>query len=223
MHLRRHAVRLMILWAIVGIVVAAFALNGVRMNLLTKDVHQLAKNWEAHEDLPPYYGMLSNIGALIWCSAVAAMLFASFQLAGGVEASEARKCLRWCALLTFLVMIDDFFMVHEYVFPRVLGLSERLPVAVYCIGFIAFFVRYAKFLRNNTHWQVLALAVGLLVVSEAADVTSTVGIDVEDGFKIAGLIAYSYYWVHASWLLTTGAKTETATQLVESSSCERPT
>lgn len=186
--MKRHLLRVAILWAALGIIVGLFSLGGVKMSHLTRDPAQLMHT-------PVYKGFLSNMGALIWCAAAVAPFFASF-----LARNADRPFLRWIALINLVLMADDFFLLHDVVFPLYLHLPEKLMVAFHPAALGIYLVYYRRRLLRGTEWRLLALAVGVLGISQAVDFNLLPGgIDVEDGFKLGGMIVWTYYWCLTAW------------------------
>jgi hypothetical protein len=188
----RHLIRILCFWAFFGAIVAAFAVSGIGMAKLSRDPAELA-------DVQFYYGLLSNLGILVWAAGAFISFFASFH----VEGSQIRSLLRWAGILTLILLLDDFLLIHEEVFPNVLHLPERLVYVFYLITFPAFFFRHLKVILRETEYRILGLGIVLMGMSVLVDIHLLPGgIDVEDGLKLAGMVAYSYYWVFTSHRLT---------------------
>jgi len=189
----RHLTVIFCIWAFFGAIVGAFAGSGIRMTKLSKDPAQLAS-------FPIYYGLLSNLGILVWAAGGIISLFASFH----VEGAKIRSLLRWAGILTLILLLDDFFLIHDILFPRVLRLPEWLVYLFFLVAFPLFFLRHLKPIFGQTEYRILALGVFLLGLSFLIDMNVLPGgIDVEDGFKLAGMVAYSYYWIVTSHELIT--------------------
>jgi hypothetical protein len=185
----RHLIRICCIWSFFGAIVGTFAGSGIHMTKLSKDPAQLAS-------FPIYYGLLSNLGILVWAAGGIISLFASFHVEG---ANKIRSLLRWAGILTLILLLDDFFLIHDILFPRVLRLPEWLVYLFYLVAFPLFFLRHLKAIFAQTEYRILALGVFLLGLSFLIDMNVLPGgIDVEDGFKLAGMVAYSYYWIVTS-------------------------
>jgi hypothetical protein len=186
--LYRHLMRISCVWAFFAAIVAAFAASGIRMAKLSRDPAELA-------DVPIYYGLLSNLGALVW----AAGAFISFFASSHVDDSKVRSLLRWAGILTLILLLDDFLLIHDEVFPNVLHLPEWLVYLFYLMTFPLFFFRHLDAILKQTEYRILALGIFLMGVSALIDMhVLPGGIDVEDSFKLSGIVAYSYYWVFTS-------------------------
>ena len=186
--LHRHLMRIFYGWAFFAAIVAAFAISGIRMTKLSRDPAELS-------DLPIYYGLLSNLGILVWGAGAFISIFASFH----VEDPKIISLLRWAGILTLMLLLDDFLLIHDEVFPNVLLLPEWLVYLFYLMTFPLFYFSHLNVIIKQTEYRILALAVFLMGVSVLIDLNVLPGgIDVEDGFKLAGIVAYSYYWIFTS-------------------------
>ena len=180
-------------WLFVLLVIVTFDIAGVRPTKLSRDALQQLRQ-------PFYLGMISNFGVLAWCSAAALPLFASFHL----TTREAVSFLRWIGTLTLLLMFDDLLMLHEQVLPTYLHLPEETLYAVYFAYMCLFLSKFWRFILTHTHYKILVLAFALFGVSIAIELNILPGgIDVEDWFKIMGIVTYAYYCIAtASGLLS---------------------
>jgi hypothetical protein len=169
-------------------IVAAFAISGIRMDKISRDPAELA-------DLPIYYGLLSNLGMLVWGAGAFISFFASFH----VEGPKISSLLRWAGILTLMLLLDDFLLIHDEVFPNVLLLPEWLVYLFYFVTFPLFFLSHLNVILKQTEYPILALGIFLMGVSVLIDMYVLPGvIDVEDSCKLAGIVTYSYYWIFTS-------------------------
>jgi hypothetical protein len=173
------------IWLFFGLIAAAFAVSGIRVSLILRDPAQVVL-------FPFYYGFLSNLGILVWAAGAFIPFYSSFL----VRNLSEKSLLRWAGILTFVLLLDDFLLIHDEFFPHVLHLPQKLVYALYAIAFPIFFIRNFMLILKATEYWILALGIVFMGVSVLIDVNLLPGgIDVEDGFKIFGMIAYSYYWI----------------------------
>lgn len=93
-----------VLIPLAGLLLAALALAQfveLRFIDLTRDVFSTAS-------IPVYTGLVSNVGAFLWVAAVAICLFAR-----GMAPAGERGFLLVSAAITAILLVDDFYMVHE--------------------------------------------------------------------------------------------------------------
>ena len=161
---------------------------------LTRDVLALAH-------LPPYTGFLSNFGLLVWGSTAAICLFESARLSGPWHWTSLKAFLRYAGLFTLLLTLDDWYLVHEEIFPY-LHIPEKLMYAFYAATAPLFMAACWRVIARSDYW-VLAVALGLLAVSIGID---QVEIDwfiwaslLEDLAKFVGICAWAVYFVWLAW------------------------
>jgi hypothetical protein len=140
-----------------------------------------------------YVGSFSNLGGLVWFAAAAILSFA-----GSLKPLN-RAALILAALVTWAMGVDDIFMLHDKVYPR-LHLSEPLLYAVYfgTIGLIVW--RSHRQLARSTLVGI-ALAVFLWVLSAGLDqFFNNIGQLAEDGAKFTGVAIWAAAWIRQAYL-----------------------
>ncbi|MBF9253970.1 hypothetical protein I2I11_11760 [Pontibacter sp. 172403-2] len=179
-----------VLYLMAFLVITAIAVQPfVEIGYLTRDPMAIAKG-------SFYYGMLSNIGVLLWC-ATATICLLSFFLLKLVEYN--RKCyfILAAGAVSLFLLLDDLFMIHEEVFPRYLHLSEKLVLALYPILICWLLLRYSKEILNSSY-LILLSSLGFLAFSEIVDVLAPQNMELEflleDGFKFMGIVGWCYYF-----------------------------
>lgn len=188
MKFRHHLKWIGCTWLFFALIVAAFALSGIKMTHISRDPAQIAH-------FPIYYGFLSNLGVLVWAAGSFIPFFASFL----IKEPGQRSLLRWAGILTFTLLLDDFFLIHDSLFPKVLKWPEFLVYAFYLISFSIFFARNAQLILKKTEFRILILGIFVMGISVLIDVNVLPGgMDVEDGFKHFGIVTYCYYWIVTS-------------------------
>ena len=179
-------------WLILIIIVAVFAISGVSMMHLSCDVLQ-------HLGQPVYLGLLSNVGILAWCVAGCICLFSACLIKTNAKNDATGGFLVWLGILSLLLMADDLLMIHEVLLPKYLHLSDISLYGIYFVYVSIFFLKYWKFILQRTDYGFMALAFFLLGSSVAIDIdVFPGGIDVEDSFKLLGIITYAQYCIMSS-------------------------
>ena len=98
-----------------------------------------------------------------------------------------------------ILLLDDFLLIHDVVFPQVLNLPEWPVYVFYFVTFPLFVFGHLDAILRQTEYRILGLGIFLMGVSVLIDIHLLPGgIAVEDSFKLAGMVAYSYYWVFTS-------------------------
>jgi len=151
----------------------------------------------------PFYGMLSHLGVFLMIATSAICLFAA------LVTRRDRGLLISIGWFSGYLAMDDFFMLHEAIFPwhgvpeiAVLGTIAAAALLIFAVFRAHFFSRPAIAI-----W----LSGGLLAVSIGLDILldySVTQVLIEDGFKFAGLALWAVYWtlVARAAALGTGAR-----------------
>jgi len=176
----------------IGIVAFLFAVgeqSGIPFAVFTRDPLAVAK-------ARPYFGLLSNVGVLFWCSASAICLFTGNLLKGPAQHGR-RIFFLMSGLLTMLLLLDDLFQLHEAVFPGVLGIRQRYVLLVYLLTTAIYLLAYRKLILANFSIYMLA-ALSLFGISMAQDLfggtSSSWNYLVEDGAKLFGIISWFIFF-----------------------------
>ena len=172
---------------------AASAYSGRPMSELMRDPAEVAH-------LPAYSGFVSNTGGLLWAGATTLALATAALLARAGRRGETMGFFVILGLLSGALMADDVFMLHDRIFPHVLGLPEWLPVAFHAVLLL---VLLAGFRRVYAEWNLFFLAMAL------SGFAASLGIDllpeeslpghyvIEDGFKLFGIVNWLAFTVQS--------------------------
>lgn len=152
-----------------------------------------------------YYGLVSNLGVLVWCATAAVCLFAALQLRRRQAGRRVVRFFLLGGLLTGLLLMDDLFFGHESVYPRLLGIDEAGVVAGYVVLTLGYLWAGRGQVRRTDH-RLLALALLGFAASAGVDIflpdTDNWLIVVEDGGKLVGITSWAAYHIRAAWLFT---------------------
>lgn len=147
-----------------------------------------------HRGFHPLTGFLSYIGILLWCTTSAVTLFTASVLYRRGGNGVTPMYLIYAGVLTGILMVDDLFMLHDY-------LIGHLPMYIlYALLAGYFFYRYFHRIRQDTFLLLLA-AVGFLAVSVAMDLfLPNEGLEyfLEDGFKFLGIMSWALFFIIAA-------------------------
>jgi hypothetical protein len=188
-----------ITWVVLAVALGAIAATIATAAALDREFVDFSRDPQAAASVPSYLGSLSTATLLVWwAGAVSALLAAAVMRRLGD--GDATLGFALGAGLTALLALDDGFQLHESVFIYVL--DERAVVAAYGVCAIGYLVLCRRWLARGP-WGVLAIAIGLLGLSVAADVYQGVtGTDVhvvEDGSKLIGAAAWSTFFARAAY------------------------
>lgn len=168
--------------------------NRIPVASLTRDPLAIA---EGHF----YWGTLSNIGILLWCSTVAICLFSAWLIREIERKKEFRQFFQFSSFVTSVLLFDDFFLLHEEAFPNYLGIAENSVYLGYGIIILLYLVKCRKTILK-TDFILLLLAFGFFGLSVVSDsfptVTGLLGKDgeviLEDGLKQMGIVSWFTYF-----------------------------
>ena len=139
-----------------------------------------------------FLGFVSNIGVWLWVCAGTICLFGAG--VGGFSTDKKHKeLLILIGLLSLVLAVDDFFLLHDRYLP------QRLVFLFYAFFTITLLVRYFKIIMEIDGFAFL-LAGGLLALSIFTDLNQRkIPFDyahvqvVEDGFKFVGAASWLYF------------------------------
>lgn len=155
---------------------------------------------------PIYIGFLSQAGLFLWSAAAAICLFTASTLSRHQRLFDTRRFLFASGLLTVLLGLDDAFLLHESLFPR-LGVPEKIVYSGYAAVVLVWLVRFRAAIRHS-EYGVLGLALACFGTSLTLDVLEpAVGLDrflFEDGAKFAGIVSWLTYFVSTAALALDG-------------------
>ena len=166
-------------------------------SVLFKDTLTVA---EAHEQV--HFGLVSNLGILIWCCTAAVCLFVATLLR---ENREPARFLRAAGAVSLLLLFDDMFLAHEVIFPK-LGVPELLIYVAYGTVTLLYLVRFRHSILK-ADYGILVLGLALLgssvVVDQVLDSSELKSV-IEDAPKLVGAAAWAAFHIRAARGLLTG-------------------
>ncbi len=157
------------------------------------DVGYLTRDTNAVAGVPWWAGVVSRLTNLAWAAAAALNLLSS-----RAALASLRRPLLLLGLLCAALALDDTMLVHEAVLPR-LGVPEDLVLAVYAAAGLALFVGWFWSLRRTYVGAAFLAGAALLALSVAVDLVSSSLFLLEDGAKLAGVLAWCLcgVWAHS--------------------------
>ena len=108
--------------------------------------------FEAHR----FIGIFSNLGVLLWCSSTVILLF-SYLLLFKIGSRMTLNFLVISCLITMLLLIDDLFMLHDYLLYSI-GLNQNYMYGLYSLLFILYFIKLGTYLIHTKYKTFLVLA-----------------------------------------------------------------
>ena len=193
-------------FAFFGIYFVVFALLAIVWLQSSVPLDFLFRDTFAVASVPVYYGFFSNLGIFLWLSSAAIMFFSTSILSIIDKQNKCCQFLLSFGSITLFLAIDDFFMLHERVFPRFLGVSEKVTFLAYGIIVIYCIFRFRRIILNN-NFKIFFMAVLFLFSSIAVD--QTLNSDqflfkandtyfFEDSLKLIGTVTWCFYFIKVS-------------------------
>lgn len=151
---------------------------------------------------PPYLGLMSNLGILLWSGTTAVCFIGGLVVWRNGGLHQAAMFLVYAAFLSGVLTVDDFFLAHERIYPRIFGLYEHHVFAAYGILTAVYL-----FFFRNVIWtvgpQLLVLSLACFTVSVLVDVIMPSGGKLhrllEDGSKFVGITLWTTFHLWAVW------------------------
>ncbi|MEE9361064.1 MAG: hypothetical protein V3U92_00535 [Cellulophaga sp.] len=149
----------------------------------------------------PLTGIISNLGALLWCITSSICFYTGFYLK---EQTTNKKALFliYSGLFSFVLLIDDFFMFHDFLFYSINGFyMEPLFYVVYLFFLVRYCIAYYKTILEN-NYILLGVAVAFLGLSVVLDlVMKSEGLQYffEDSFKFIGIVSWMLFFTTSSY------------------------
>lgn len=154
-------------------------------------------------DAHPFTGAISNIGILFWCSTAAVCFFTSVihSKKGNIEIG---KFLLFSGLLTSVLLLDDLFMFHEFMFPEILHIPQIVTYLGYLVLVSIYFIKFRSAIFR-TEYIILLIACIFFGLSIFCDIfLPQRGIEflVEDGFKLFGIVTWLIFFTRTCFTQT---------------------
>jgi hypothetical protein len=163
----------------------------------------------------PYYGLFSNLGSFLLCATASITLFSAILLYSLKKDKEFKDrefimFLSTFGLISLFLMLDDFFMFHEYLAPVALGISEKAVIAIIGVVTVSGLVRFRKIILK-TKFKILMIGLFFLLLSVLFDKIFNGHEDwvylfkvgekyiLEDGAKFLGIATWLYYFTVSSF------------------------
>lgn len=145
----------------------------------------------------PIAGLLSNIGVLFWAFTTAILLnhFAFLRKIDGVK--EISHFVMFGGILSFVLLIDDFFMLHDRIIPQYLEINEIYVFSLYGIGMLFYLWNYNIVIRK-TNYSYLLVSIFFFAISLIVDLIPSSFLGewhhlFEDGSKFMGIVFWFNY------------------------------
>ena len=164
--------------------------SGIESILVIRDLAQTC-------GYPIGVGLISNLGILIWSASASISLFSS--LSGLVQKRENSNFLFSGGILTFILCIDDFFLLHDkYIGADFLYITYSI-MGLYILIKFRKLILYVDFLSFIISVILLSLSIAFDKAFQEIFPNNYINIQLyEEGFKFVGIICWMNFWWKAS-------------------------
>lgn len=153
--------------------------------------------------LNPLVGIISNVGILIWCIS-ATISFLSFLIVKiDKRKKELANFLIYSTLLTSTLLIDDLFLIHEAIAPKLLRINQEIVYLLLAVATALLMLKFRNtILRTNYILLVAAfilfgLSITLDRIIDLSGNLISLQIELfEDGFKLFGIVSWMAYFLN---------------------------
>ncbi len=185
------------------LVVLASLKTGIPILNFTKDTISMT-------DMPPFFGVVSNIGILLWCASASICFLMSAiirkynQHISVYKRRELSIFFLCSGVITSILLLDDLFLLHEVIFPDYLNIPEKITYISYIIMIFLYLFRFRKtIIRIITEGILLCFAFlffGLSIGMDMLPITMDINVEYlfEDGFKLLGIVSWLGYFFRVS-------------------------
>ena len=176
----RAGVRLAFVWA--GVVVLML-LTLLASRALDEPVGYFTREPQLALNGKWYAGSISNVGALLWCIGATAALLAWRVVAW----RDWRSPLLHAGVLLALIGADDFFLLHDVLYDKVI--EEEILWGVYFLLLAAYAYVHRAYLRREGVLGLIPLTLVCFTLSAGIDQQDFEDQLFEDGIKLLGIAA----------------------------------
>lgn len=173
---------------LLGAVLVVHFWKGVPIGNLTRDPLEVMNG-------SIYIGFLSQVGIFFWAASATVCFFAASVIVGRSSIHKMKSFFFASGLLSLYLGLDDVFMLHEILLPRI-GVPEKIIYVGY-VGMTLLWLIWFSSIILRTEYLLLGTAAFCFSASIALDVLDYdfMGHYIfEDGTKMIGIICWLAYF-----------------------------
>ena len=157
----------------------------------------------------PFIGVASNFGVILWTASATICLFSWAILRHRLGKQGFSIFILVSGLITTLLLLDDFFLLHDFIFPSYFGVKEFIFFIAHGGLILCWIVTFRKYILK-TEYLILLIALGFFGLSLFIDIFQhhiqlVIGdwrILFEDGFKLLGIVGWLGYFLRCCFIAT---------------------
>jgi hypothetical protein len=159
-------------------------------------------NSELNVSINPLIGAVSNIGILLWCISATIAFLGFLILKKSRKKKDTKSFLFYSGILTSILLVDDLFLIHEAIAPKILQINQEMFYLFLVIATAGWLIKFRKtILKTDYIPLVLAFVfLGLSVVFDRIVDLSIIQLEFsqikifEDGSKLFGIVSWTTYF-----------------------------
>jgi hypothetical protein len=189
---------LVIVYAATTALLSIVILLGIEYNI---ELDHFTQDPAAITDSPFFIGFFSNVGVMLWCAGAVVCMFAWRAIPVMEQTKSVRAFLLYSSLLSFLLLFDDLFMMHEEVFPVYFGIPENAVYLFYLNLALIYAVAFKEIIfRSEYIFLILAaVLIGISTVIDTVPMPIPEDSFLEDTFKLFGIVSWFLFFVRFSF------------------------
>ena len=103
----------------------------------------------------PLLGFISNIGIIFWCFSLAICIFSYVFLKKSKKGHDVIGFIMFGGIISLLLLVDDFFMLHEKIYYNYLGINEFVVFVFYAILILFYLVKFRRIILDTDYIFIL--------------------------------------------------------------------
>lgn len=107
-------------------------------------IWKLAKDPPQIMDYPPYIGMLSNWGVLLWMTTAAICIFSAILLKKHNAPVATIRFIAVSGALSLFLAVDDLYLFHDQLLPHLFHVREKVFYIVYVVFLFAYLMYFYR-------------------------------------------------------------------------------
>lgn len=140
--------QLLEIWPTVGVGIlvslGGAGITALVANLTDNPIWRLAKDPAEVMNFPPYIGMLSNWDVILWVMTAAICLFGAVILKKQNVPKDTLRFIAVSGLLSLVLGIDDLFLFHDRLLPKMLHAPEAFFYLIYFFVFLVYLIFFTS-------------------------------------------------------------------------------
>lgn len=189
---------LVIVYAATTALLSIVILLGIEYNI---ELDHFTQDPAAITNSPFFIGFFSNVGVMLWCASAVVCMFAWRAIPAMEQTKSVRAFLLYSSLLSFLLLFDDLFMMHEEVFPVYFGIPENAVYLFYLNLALIYAVAFKEIIFRSEYILLIlaAVLIGISTVIDTVPMPIPEDSFLEDTFKLFGIVSWFLFFVRFSF------------------------